>query len=229
MAWTGRGSDQKVNEAVIKRLQIGVLAVVVATLVAQPFAGLGRKSPMTWRFTAKASSSGRRRGRPRKFNRPSRAVTLTLPDDVVAALQAIDGDLSRAIVRAVQPLVSDGPRPAAELTTFGDKAVIVVPPNRTLRELTGVELVPLSDGRALISFDDRLSIPEIELRLRDALADPAFERDDRVVFEALADILSTARRAEGVSLRSRSIIVLYGVGPDAGHAEGGPDSPAVSA
>jgi hypothetical protein len=34
----------------------------------------------------------------------------------------------------------------------------------------GVEFVPLSDGRALICFQEGLAISEIELRVRDALA-----------------------------------------------------------
>ena len=40
----------------------------------------------------------RRRGRPRKFAAPSRAVTLTLPESVIASLTRIDRDISRAIV-----------------------------------------------------------------------------------------------------------------------------------
>lgn len=197
-------------------LHMGVLAVAVMAIAAEPLISPVPKPAQTSRFGAKATAGGRR-GRPRKFLRPSRAVTLTLPEDVVATLQSIDGDLSRAVVRAVQPFTRDAPRPPAELTAFGDRAVIVVPPNRTLKERTGVELVPLSDGRALISFDEGLSIPEIELRLGDALADPAFELDDRVVFQALADILSSARRTDGVSLQRRSIIVVCGVARAAGH------------
>ena len=191
-----------------KFLRVGILAVALALVMSQPIDGETPRLPQPSRHVARAST-GVRRGRPRKFNRPSRAVTLTLPDDIVAALQRIDGDLSRAIVRAVQPLIAHPPHPAAELTTFGARSVIVVSPNRTLRERTGVELIPLSDGRALISFDEALSISEIELRLRDALADPAFDREDRPVFEGLAEILSGARREHGVSLRQRSIIVLY--------------------
>jgi hypothetical protein len=164
----------------------------------------------TSRPSVKASATGRR-GRPRKFNRPSRAVTLTLPEDVVATLHAIDVDLSRAVVRAVQGRGPEAPGSPAELTRFGDSAIIVVPPNSTLKKRAGVEFVPLPDGRALISFDERLSISEIELRLRDALADPAFDLQDRPVFEALADILGAARRADGVSLRQRSIIVVHGL------------------
>src|SRR5689334_3035276 len=93
-----------------------------------------------------------RRGRPRKFTGPSRAVTLTLPETVIAALGAIDHDLSRAVVRIAQPELPRGPRPPAELATFGRRAVIVVNRTRTLEQRTGVFLVPLTDGRALIAF-----------------------------------------------------------------------------
>ncbi len=43
-----------------------------------------------------------RRGRPRKFMVPSRAVTLTLPETVIAALEDVDHELSRAVVRIAQ-------------------------------------------------------------------------------------------------------------------------------
>src|SRR3954469_11969927 len=56
-----------------------------------------------------------RRGRPRKFTAPSRPVTLTLPEHVIDALSAVDGDLSRAIVRLAQPILARRPHPPAEL------------------------------------------------------------------------------------------------------------------
>src|SRR5689334_778879 len=93
-----------------------------------------------------------RRGRPPKFGAPSRAVTLTLPEEVLAVLRSIDADLSRAIVRLAQPALARRPRdrPPAELIRFGRRAVIVVTPTRSLEERTGIFLVPLTDGRALM-------------------------------------------------------------------------------
>src|SRR5712671_7251114 len=87
-----------------------------------------------------------RRGRPRKFVEPSRAVTLTLPESVIQALLAVDHDLSRAVVRVTQPEMAKRPHVPAELAMFGRHAVIVVTPTRTLEQRTGVLLVPLSDG-----------------------------------------------------------------------------------
>jgi hypothetical protein len=110
-----------------------------------------------------------RRGRPRKFNEPSRALTLTLPESVIAALHAVNHDLSRAVVCLTQPEVARRPRLAAELATFGRRAVITINPSRALEERTGVVLVPLTDGRALISFDESMTPERLELKLRDAL------------------------------------------------------------
>ena len=63
-----------------------------------------------------------RRGRPRKFSSPSRAVMLTLPIPVLEALGAIDADLSRAVVRVTQPELARQPHPPAELVVFGRRA-----------------------------------------------------------------------------------------------------------
>ena len=155
------------------------------------------------------NGTGSRRGRPRKFGRPSRAVTLTLPEDVIASLQAIDVDLSRAVVRAMEPLTPREPTPPAELASYGNRSVILVPPSRVLRERTGVELVPLSDGRALISMDDRHSIPKLELQLTDALLDPALDADSRELFDALVAILRAARQDNLVEVRQQQIIILH--------------------
>jgi hypothetical protein len=149
-----------------------------------------------------------RRGRPRKFTGPSRAITLTLPLDVVEALGAIDADLSRAIVRLTQPELAKRPHPSAELVVFGKRAVIVVNPTRTLEDRTGVELVPLPDGRALISFDQATTIPGLELGIEDAVDDRRLSAEDRAVFEAVLNILKTARRSGDVGVLQRNIIVL---------------------
>jgi hypothetical protein len=132
---------------------------------------------------------------------------LTLPEDTIAALQAIDRDISRAVVRAIQPL-SQG-LSTAEIAACSDRAAIIVSSSRSLRERTGVDLVPLADGRALICFDERLTIAEFELRIRDALGDPTLEGHDRIVFEELATLLKTARRDDEVGIQLRSIIVLH--------------------
>lgn len=151
-----------------------------------------------------------RRGRPRKFTGPSRPVTLTLPLEVIDALSAIDADLSRAVVRLAQPELARRPHPPAELARFGRRAVIVVNPTRTLERRTGVGLVPLPDGRALLSFDQAMTPASLELLITDALEDRLLPAGDRAVFGGILDILRSARRDSDVALHQPNIIVLEG-------------------
>jgi hypothetical protein len=133
---------------------------------------------------------------------------VTLPEQVIAALAALDPDLSRAIVRLAQPMLADRPHAPAELATFGRQSVIVVRPSRTLEKRTGVELIHLPDGRALISFDQPMTIAGLELLLEDALEDQTLPPEDRAIFGAIASILKSARRSATVVLLQRNIIVL---------------------
>jgi hypothetical protein len=149
-----------------------------------------------------------RRGRPRKYQVPSRAVTLTLPEHVLDALAAIDPDLSRAIVSLAPAAAAQPSPPPAELNRFGRHAVIVTNPTRTLEERAGVELVPVSAGRALIAFPPSTTTAEIELLLEDALDDHLLASDDRRIFASILGIIRDARRSDDVSLLQRSIIVL---------------------
>jgi hypothetical protein len=152
--------------------------------------------------------SAPRRGRPRKFSGPSRAVTLTLPEEVIAALEGVDHDLSRAVVRVAQPEVARRPHPPAELVSFGRRAVVVVHPTRTLEKRTGVLLIPLTDGRALIAFDETMTPARFELKIEDALDDHALLEQDARVFEGIRDLLRDARRSNRVALKQRTILVL---------------------
>jgi hypothetical protein len=147
-----------------------------------------------------------RRGRPRKFARPSRTITVTLPDDVCDALTALDPDLSRAIVRIAMARRSRSSSGEVEVAAFGSRAVIVVSPTRALSGMKGVELVPLADGRALIAIDDRMPAPQFELAVRDTLDDDALDGADRALLERLAAVLREARATGRLVLRR--IIVL---------------------
>jgi hypothetical protein len=148
-------------------------------------------------------------GRPTKYGRPSHAVTITLPDDVLARLRSVDTDLGRAIVSLVER--RRAPRlpefAPAELAAYGTHAVIIVDQAKALKRLPGVQLVPTGNGRALISLDQPNSVPKLELNVRDAI-DTTVNKKERQMLEALADILRRARSSRGVTLKERSIIVL---------------------
>jgi hypothetical protein len=131
-----------------------------------------------------------------------------LPETVIDALERIDRDVSRAVVRVTQPEIRKGPHAAAELATFGSRAIIVVNPTRTLERLIGVMLVPLSDGRALISFDETMTPARIELKIEDALEDDSLPASDAEVLASIRELLKDARRSASVTLSQRNIIVL---------------------
>ena len=99
-------------------------------------------------MAAPVASLTPRRGRPRKFAQPSRAITLTLPDDVIDTLETIDHDLSRAVVRLAQPEAARRPHPPAELVSFGRRAVILVNPTKTLEQRTAAALAELGTAQA---------------------------------------------------------------------------------
>jgi hypothetical protein len=148
-------------------------------------------------------------GRPQKYGRPSHAVTVSLPEDVLARLRSVDADLGRAIVALVER--DTKPRAAisasAELASYGNHAVIVVDQANVLKRLPGVQLVPTGNGRALISLDQPNSISKLELNVRDAI-DSDITMKERKTLEAIADILRHARSSPGITLQERSIIVL---------------------
>src|SRR5204862_8237017 len=101
-----------------------------------------------------ALKEAQRRGRPSTFGRAARAVTVTLPEDVIDRLSAINLDISRAIVQLAETRAPRRVLPApVEVSEYGQGALIVVSPVAALRRLRGVELIPLSDGRALITLD----------------------------------------------------------------------------
>ena len=127
---------------------------------------------------------------------------------MIDALAALDPDLSRAIVRLAQPMLADRPHAPAELATFGRYSVIVVSPSRTLEKRTGVELLHMPDGRALISFDRSMTIAGLELLIEDALEDKSLPPADRHIFVAIGTILKSARRSDTVTLLQRTVIVL---------------------
>src|SRR5689334_2671669 len=109
-----------------------------------------------------------RPGRPRKYARPSRPITVTLPEDVIAQLQRLDGDVGGGIVSLLERRRTSGlpHAPIAEISRYGNHGVIIVPHLAALKRLPGVELVPIGRGRALISLEKPHSATDLELAVR---------------------------------------------------------------
>jgi len=128
----------------------------------------------------------------------------------MARLRAVDTDLGRAIVTLTEQRTGRRVPAAqpAELASYGNQAVIVVMPLKSLKRLPGVELVPIGNGRALISLEQPLSIAEFELQLHDAIEQVPAMSDERKPIEALSKLLREARRSQTIALKERTIIVL---------------------
>jgi len=137
-------------------------------------------------------------------------VSITLPEDVLVRLSALDPDLGSAIVRLVERNGKPRERAArlSEIAAYGSHAVIVVNAAKTLKRLPGVQLVPIGNGRALISLEHTHSIAQLELNLRDEAAFGQVTSVERQTLEAVAKILREARRSSTVTVAERTIIVL---------------------
>jgi len=149
-------------------------------------------------------------GRPHKYGRAARAVTITLPVDVLARLTSVHADLGRAIVSLTEQRASARPRTtrAAEVASYGNHAIILVNPAKALKRMPGIQLVPLDSGRALISLDPDYSISRLELDVRDALERKGLTPSERDVLRDIGKILHGARRSQEMTATPRTIIVL---------------------
>jgi hypothetical protein len=144
-----------------------------------------------------------------KYGRASRVVTLTLPEDVITRLRTVNSDLGRAVVGlAERHRRPRSLRQRAEISAYGNHAVIVVQPARALKRLPGVELVPIGDGRALIALEADRSVSELELEIRDVVDRGEVSGEEKATLDAITDILRRARLSRSVSLQQRTIIVL---------------------
>jgi hypothetical protein len=146
-------------------------------------------------------------------------VALTLPEEVLQALRTIHRDLGWAIVRLVEPILSEGaqrrppgPAPLAELVHLpGRRALIVVQP-KMVTSLKGVSLIPLADGRAFLAFDHAGGLADLEVAILDQLELVPPKGTERGQLLQLRDIVRTWRRDPGLAFRVKSIIVVEGVG-----------------
>ncbi len=149
-------------------------------------------------------------GRPAKFAEPSRPVTMTLPDRILARLSGIDDDRAKAVVKAVEAALGGAAGSAgsiAELPVASDESLLTVPRCRALAAIPWVRLVEISPGRNLISLRDDISVEQLEVALEDALdaKDGAGEAERRIL-RTLLEKVRTPRRNR--SVRTEQILVV---------------------
>src|SRR6185503_6542140 len=133
-----------------------------------------------------ARDPNRKRGRPQKFGRAAQLISLTLPADVIEWLTSIDDDLGWAIVklheRAAKPRAKDD---VAQLVRFpGDRALILVQA-ALFKDMPGVSLIALADGRAFLAMETGKGVADLELFVLDRLDDTKVDAAERAALNKL--------------------------------------------
>lgn len=154
----------------------------------------------------------RRRGRPLKFGRPGQSVTLTLPGDVVDWLHSLHDDMAWAIValferRGAVQRSNRLEKAVAELVQLpGRRALILVRPD-LLRHVSGVAVVPLSDGRAFIALDAGGGVADLELAVLDRLDSHGVGAPERAQLTEFRQLIRNWRK-QGLKFQPRAILVV---------------------
>ena len=138
---------------------------------------------------------------------------MTLPREVIDALQAVHSDLGWAIVSLVELSRGVQARPVAasedaELVEIGaGHSLIVVNPAR-FRALPGVQMVPLSKAQAFLALEPGRGMADLELAVLDRLERLPAMSDERRAAEQLRDRLRAWRRHHRLRFHNRSIILV---------------------
>ena len=178
---------------------------------------------MSKKLSVDQPCQARRRGRPPKYGRPARLVAVTLPNDVVDWLAAIDPDVGRAIVRLHDQRVDRDHRaprpdpPGAELVDVGDARALIVVDPKLVRGLDGVAAIPFGAGRAFLALEPSWTMADLELSVVDSLDRGPSDPGRRAALSQFRDQLRAWRTDRSMRLEPRAIIVA-GKRPKGSHA-----------
>jgi hypothetical protein len=149
------------------------------------------------------SSAHKTSGRPPKFNEPRRPVTVTLPERILQQLSAIDEDRAQAITKVTEAVAGTATAASrlVELVEVGQgKAVIVVGPCASLRQIVWLRLVEIAPGRNLLIIPTGMPVDSLEVAILDLIENaPALDDRERVLLEALRSQLGRLRREDRIS------------------------------
>ena len=89
----------------------------------------------------------------------------------------------------------------------GDRALILVRAE-LFKDMPGVSLIPLADGRAFLAMETGKGVADLELFVIDRIDDRAIAAAERTALNKLRQLLKQWRQ-EGVRFESRSIVVAH--------------------
>jgi hypothetical protein len=143
-------------------------------------------------------------GRPRKFNTPSRVITLTLPEATLEKLTTIHADRAHAIVQAAEFAVPTGEvdRTGVQIVTVGASVgMLTVPYSPRLREIPGLSLAQILPNRFIIVLAGGTSFADVEVALMDQLDRiEAADAHERSILTDLLEHLRKLRRSERINM-----------------------------
>ncbi|MFN7982706.1 MAG: hypothetical protein U0Q11_12675 [Vicinamibacterales bacterium] len=152
-----------------------------------------------------------KRGRPPKFGRPGHAVSVTLPDDTLQALNKVDPDTGWAIVKLLEREpreAKDAREPDVELAHIGTRRSLIVVSRAVFKTLPGVNLIPLDETRAFLALEPGSGLSDLELAVIDRMSDNSVNVRERRALEALRVRLAAWRHDRHLRFHNRSIIVV---------------------
>ena len=141
-------------------------------------------------------------GRPPKFEEARRPITVTLPERTLSKLASIDKDKARAIVKAVDTVISEDRESgvAVEIVSVGfDQGLIVTGPSQALTKIPWLRLVEIAPSRYLLAIPSGKPIESLELAILDVLESlPRTEHYERSLLSAVKEHISSVRKQSKV-------------------------------
>jgi hypothetical protein len=139
----------------------------------------------------------RKRGRPPKFDRPSRLVAMTLPEDVIKALRERHAKPRRL-----------GRRRPAELAEIGPRRFLITVDVNAVRVLPGCELVPITPRTAFLALQPGCGLADLALAVTDRLEEPGLDEKERGALTQIRLALRAWMRDKKLTHETRSIVVM---------------------
>ncbi|WP_170157005.1 hypothetical protein [Roseimicrobium gellanilyticum] len=147
---------------------------------------------------------------------PSRAITLTLPEETLNDLLKIDRDRSQAIVKLTKSALGkdESPRSMVEVVEMvADIGLLVVGPSALLRRIPFLHLVEVSAGRYLMALAPGNDVKSLEIAITDIVDDlPEREERERALLLELLGHLRKLRKKDRVSMAELLFVSLKQVG-----------------
>ena len=141
-------------------------------------------------------------GRPPKFEEASSPVTVTLPLRILTALQQVDADRAKAIVKCTEALVDSAlaNRKQVEIIKVLEGAgLIIIAPCPSLHKLPGLRLIEIAPLRFLLVIMKGYTPHALELDIMDLIESLApEENEERGLLNELRRELSLHRRQESI-------------------------------